>query len=183
MKKRKQNILLIAGTGRNVGKTLFACQLVKNLSCKNVICIKISPHFHKLNKEIEIVKKTENFIIAKENQKTGTKDSNRMLRAGCKEVYYVQAKDETLPEILKYFEKELNPEDPIICESGGLREWIQPGLFIMINKQFSKNIKPRAIAYEKLADKWIEFDGENFNLSAGNFSFINNQWELKKQTI
>ncbi|WP_372755695.1 hypothetical protein [Labilibaculum sp.] len=183
MTNKKQNILLIAGTGRNVGKTLFACQLIENVSCKNIVSIKISPHFHLLNKEIEIIKKTKDFVIAKENQKSGTKDSNRMLRAGSKEVYYVQAKDKMLPEILSYFEKKLKPEDPIICESGGLRDFIEPGLFLMINKKNNEYIKPRAFAYEKIADKWIEFDGENFNLSAKNISFINQQWKLINQTI
>jgi hypothetical protein len=183
MKNRKQNILLIAGTGRNVGKTLFACQLIKSLACKNVICIKISPHFHVLNKEIEIIKRTENLVIAKENQKTGTKDSNRMLQAGSQEVYYVQAKDDALTEVLSYFEEILSAETPVICESGGLRDLIEPGVFLMINKKNNNNIKPRAIGYQKLADKWIEFDGENFNFTAENISFIHDKWKLKKQTI
>ncbi|PKQ63054.1 hypothetical protein BZG02_09800 [Labilibaculum filiforme] len=176
----RKNILLIAGTGRNVGKTLFACRLIETLDCKNkLVCIKVSPHFHNLNEELEIVLKTENFVITKENNKTGSKDSNRLYRAGSNKVYYVQSKDDFLTEILSYFEKILPPETPIICESGGLRDLIVPGLFLMINKKYNNNIKPRAIGYKKLADKWIEFNGENFNFAANKIVFTTNGWEIK----
>ncbi len=180
MRSIKRNILLIAGTGRNVGKTLFACRLIEQLACKNeLVCIKISPHFHELSKELEIVSETEDFVIAKENNKSGSKDSNRLFRAGSKKVYYVQAKDDHLPEVLSYFEKIVTVETPVICESGGLRDLIEPGLFLMINKEKNNNIKPRAIGYQKLADKWIEFNGEDFNFTAENIAFTNNEWKIK----
>jgi hypothetical protein len=180
MRNIKKNILLIAGTGRNVGKTLFACRLIEELACKNeLVCIKVSPHFHELSKELEIIRETEDFIIAKENNKKGSKDSNRLFQAGSKKVYYVQAKDDHLPEVLSYFEKILTPETPVICESGGLRDLIEPGLFLMINKENNNNIKPRAIGYGKLADKWIEFNGENFNFTVDKITFADNEWKIK----
>lgn len=180
MRNIKKNILLIAGTGRNVGKTLFACRLIKELACKNeLVCIKISPHFHKLNKELEIIRETEGFIIAKENNKKGGKDSNRLFQAGSKKVYYVQAKDDYLPEVLSCFEQILSAETPVICESGGLKDLIEPGLFLMINKENNNNIKPRAIDYRQLADKWIEFNGENFNFTAEKITFTDNEWKIK----
>jgi len=176
----KKNILLIAGTGRNVGKTLFACRLIEELACKNeLVCIKVSPHFHKLSAEIEIIRDTENFSIAKENNKKGSKDSNRLFQAGCGKVYYVQAKDDHLPEVLSYFEKIISAETPVICESGGLRDLIEPGLFLMINKENNINIKPRAISYGQLADKWIEFNGDNFDFTAEKIVFTNNEWKIK----
>ena len=174
MRNIKKNILLIAGTGRNVGKTLFASRLIEELACKNkLVCIKVSPHFHKLNRELEIIRETEGFIIAKENNKKGSKDSNRLFQAGSKKVYYVQAKDDHLPEVLSYFEKILSAETPVIYESGGLRDLIEPGLFLMINKENNNNIKTRAIGYRQLADKWIEFNGENFNFTANKIAFTN----------
>ncbi|MBN2596181.1 MAG: hypothetical protein JXR82_05275 [Marinifilaceae bacterium] len=180
MKRIKRNILLIAGTGRNVGKTLFACRLIEELRCKNkLVCIKVSPHFHDLNAGLKIIQETENFVISKEINETGSKDSNRMFRSGSKEVYYVQAKDDYLHEVLSYFEKTLSPETPIICESGGLRDLIEPGLFLMINKKNNNNIKPRAVGYRKLADKWIEFNGEEFDFTAKKIAFTTNGWEIK----
>ena len=176
----KKNTLLIAGTGRNVGKTLFACQLIKKLECKNhLVCIKISPHFHKINDKLELVKETADFVIAKEISTEGNKDSNRLLIAGSKDVYYVQGKDDTLPAILSYFEEIIPPENPIIWESGGLRDLIVPGLFLMIDKKNNKHIKPRAIKYKQLADKRIEFNGDEFDFNSENIAFTENGWIIK----
>lgn len=180
MNNIRKNILLIAGTGRNVGKTLFACQLINNLKCKsNLICIKISPHFHKISDKLELVIETADYVITKEYSKKGNKDSNRLFRAGSKEVYYVQGKDDTLPDILSYFEKIIPPENPIICESGGLRDLIVPGLFLMIDKKNNNQIKSRAIKYKQLADKKIEFNGEKFDFDSNKIAFTENGWLIK----
>ena len=180
MNNIRKNILLIAGTGRNVGKTLFACQLINNLEYKShLICIKISPHFHKISDKLELVKKTADFVIAKEYGKEGNKDSNRLLKAGSKDVYYVQGKDDTLPDILSYFEEIIPPENPIICESGGLRDLITPGLFLMIDKKNNNHIKPRAIKYKQLADKRIEFNGDEFDFNSKKIAFTENGWVIK----
>ena len=46
------NLLIISGSGKNVGKTLLACQIIKHFSRNStVIGLKISPHFHNNNKE------------------------------------------------------------------------------------------------------------------------------------
>lgn len=180
MNNLRKNILLIAGTGRNVGKTLFACNLIESLKCKNqVICIKISPHFHEINNKLEILKETKDFLIAKENSVDGGKDSNRLYRSGSNEVYYVQGIDSTLPEILSYFDEIISSEKAIICESGGLRNLVEPGLFIMINKKNNNQIKPRALEYKKLANKWIEFNGDEFDFDVNKIAFTSNGWELK----
>jgi hypothetical protein len=60
-----------------------------------------------------------------------------------------------------------------------LRDLIEPGLFLMINKEKNNDIKPRAIGYQKLADKWIEFNGEDFNFTAENIAFTDNEWKIK----
>ena len=183
MEVQRKNILLIAGTGRNVGKTMFACNIIKCLSNQTPITsIKISPHFHELSPNLEIISQNENYLISKENKKEGEKDSNRLLNAGSKEVYYVQAKDEFLTEILSYFDCILDPTTPIICESGALRDIIQPGLFLMIDKKNNNNLKPRAIGYKQLANEWIEFDGEEFDFTANKIAFSNNEWVIKKLT-
>ena len=48
MRPKFENILLIAGSGQNVGKTTFACQLIQNVQNQKPIAVKITPHFHKL---------------------------------------------------------------------------------------------------------------------------------------
>jgi len=176
----RENILLIAGTGQNVGKTLFACKLIDHLKDQHpIVSIKICPHFHELEPEVLILKKNENYTITKETTTEHNKDSNRMLKAGSNAVYFVQTKDEYLSEVLSFFDKFINITTPVIIESGGLRELLTPGLFLMIKNKNSNQTKPKTEKYLHLADRKIEFNGDTFNLDPARVKFANNKWVIK----
>jgi len=174
----RENILLIAGTGQNVGKTLFACKLIDQLKDQHtIISIKICPHFHELKSETLILKKTENFIITKETTTEYNKDSNRMLKAGSDAVYFVQTKDEYLSEVLSFFDKFIKTNTPVIIESGGLRELVTPGLFLMLKS--NNQTKPKTEKHLLLADREIEFNGDSFNFDPALINFASNKWVIK----
>lgn len=174
-----KNILLIAGTGQNVGKTLFASQVIaqhaKNFS---VISIKIAPHFHRLNPDAQIIEKGTNYAIIKKLNADGNKDSQRFLTAGSKEVYYVQCMDNKLPIVFDKLMKLLPQDSPIICESGSLRQIMKPGIFLIINKKNNTQIKPQAIIDRELADKWIEFNKQKFDFDP-NLKFSKFGWTIQ----
>lgn len=97
------NILAVSGTGRNVGKTLFCTKIITNLSQINqIIAIKVSPHIHQLENNLENLVITKKYSISIDNNLKSNKDSSRMLRAGAKKAYYVQSKDENLNHALNY---------------------------------------------------------------------------------
>lgn len=127
------NIILIAGAGRNVGKTSFACKIIESLSDKHdVTAVKVSSHLHPLNPGTEILFQTQSYAFSKEDS-ISKKDSSRMLEAGAKNVYYLQSQQENLKDA---FEK-LKPYiqvGPVIIESGGLHEIIEPALFFFVYK-------------------------------------------------
>ena len=131
LKKYFNHMILIAGDGRNVGKTFLACKIIRHLSeSAEVIGIKISPHFHDLQNEEYIVIKNDRYIIAEEKAIT-RKDSSLMLQAGAKKVYFIMTRQEHLKEAFSSIsEKLLN--HVIVCESGGLQELVQPGLFLFV---------------------------------------------------
>lgn len=175
-----KNILLIAGTRQNVGKTLFASQVITNYAGKTpLIGIKISPHFHKLNSDAQIIERSADYSITRELNSDGNKDSQRFLNAGAKEVYYVQCMDDKLPLVFNKLIKMLPQDSPIICESGGLRQLIKPGLFLMINKINNNKIKPQAIKNRELADKWIEFNEREFDFNSQNLHFSKSGWTIQ----
>jgi hypothetical protein len=178
MEKKRDNIILLAGNGQNAGKTLFACQLISSLRIK-VIGIKICPHFHHLPSDTNFIVKTENYQIIKENKQEGSKDSNRLLNAGADKVFYIQTKDEHLNDVLCYLDKIICSATPIIIESGGLRNIIEPGLFLMIENKNNRKLKPNTLYFRKLADVNIEFDGEKFNFEPGNIDFSKKKWVIK----
>ena len=67
MKWHIPNMILIAGNGRNVGKTTFASNIIRHLSASTtVIGIKVSPHIHDLNEDLVVIQKTDDFVVAEE---------------------------------------------------------------------------------------------------------------------
>jgi len=180
VEKIYKNILLIAGTRQNVGKTLFASKVIALFASRfPIVSIKISPHFHFLNPDAVIIDKTADYSISKETKPNGTKDSQRFLIAGSKEVYYIQCLDNKLHLAFNKLVQHLPVDAPIICESGGLRQFIKPGIFLMINKKNNHNIKPKAIKNKDLADKWIEFDDSEFDFNPENLQFSNSGWTIQ----
>ena len=134
------NLLLIAGNGRNVGKTTMGCRLVESI--KGAIAIKVSPHPHPDTENLDECFKTDNILIAKETHSEGKKDSNRYLKAGAKAVFYVRCSDEYLPLLVKWIKSQISYKIPIICESGGIGKYIKPGAAAYIKDLDNKKPDP-----------------------------------------
>lgn len=131
--KHYPNILIIRGTGRNVGKTFTACRILKNLSLSHhPAAIKISPHFHPLSEGMHVLVQTEKYVVAEEKTFSG-KDSSRMLQAGAHRAFYIQSGHSDVLEPFHYLMEILEPNQPIVVESGGLYDFLEPGLLIHID--------------------------------------------------
>ncbi len=129
------NLLLISGDGRNVGKTTLGCRIVKDLSDKtSVIAIKVSPHFHLLTDSLVVLMDTDSMVITRETDRNATKDSSRYLNAGASEVFYVQCKDDSFGTLSEWIHETWSDDIPILCESGGLKNFITPGYSIHIKE-------------------------------------------------
>jgi len=168
------NLLLIAGNGRNVGKTTLACKIIQHLSQKEkVLGLKISPHFHSFN-EADVVIQSKHFIIINEKL-INSKDSSLMLQSGAKLVYYVMVKPEYFKEAIEQLIRIL-PNDPIICESGGLHEQVSPGLFLMVKRKGEEIVKTHLLQYSPTI---VNNDGKNFDFDIRKIEFKNNKFSLK----
>ena len=113
--KNYPNILLIAGTGRNVGKTLLACEIIEHLSKTAILIgVKISHHFHPVEEGQKVIANTQDYLIIEESFITN-KDSSRMKQAGADKVFYIQARQENLMDAfdIKCFTYNLKPNDKI----------------------------------------------------------------------
>jgi molybdopterin-guanine dinucleotide biosynthesis protein len=174
-------LLLIAGTGRNSGKTTLACQLIKKYSSLYpVIAIKISPHFHPEEHSGHPIMDTKHIYIAEETDMLKLKDSNKMLAAGAEKSYFVMTDQDHIGIAFSEVLKQCNDHDFLICESGGLRNYIVPGLFVfMQHKNITEN-KHETELYKKLADCLITFDGEKTNYNIDEIIISENRWKLQK---
>jgi molybdopterin-guanine dinucleotide biosynthesis protein A len=170
------NLLLIAGAGRNVGKTLFACRIIKQLSKKmRVTAVKISPHFHESAQEQKIISEGEGFRIIEETL-TNNKDSSRMKQAGAETVYFVES---TRESIYKAFDnlKRILPAGPVVCEAGGVHEIVSPGLFIFVTGDIIPENKMKHLNYNPIIINPLK---NPMQLLTGEIEYSNGAFSLKK---
>jgi hypothetical protein len=167
------NILLISGSGRNTGKTTFACELIRYFSGKEKIAaLKISPHFHYSEGGMSLINK-KGYIIEKEVDPERDKDSSRMLRAGANDVFFIQAKDASLPEVFDYMINQLGPGVAIVCESGGAGRYIKPGVHIFMENE--DEVKNRDM--KEKADLILRLSGQIINFDMSSLQYTSNQWK------
>jgi len=178
-KKHIKNLLLISGSGRNAGKTTLACAIIKEVSTKSAIyALKISPHFHKLSKNQELLVQHEGFKIFREKDKNASKDSSRMLQAGAKDVFYIQCKDDNVAEAFQRALQFIPKNAPVVCESGSLAKYCKPGLHLLIDNTVNEDYKKTFLENMQLANHIITFDGTNFSLNINHISFNGLAWSF-----
>ncbi len=165
------NLLLIFGNGRNVGKTYLARSIIKELSKKtSVTGVKISPHFHPLQNN-KILFRSEEFVITEENL-INQKDSSLLLQAGAEKVFFVMAEQNNLKMAFLQL-MEFLPPHAIVCESGGLIEFVDPGLGFFVNKKDQPVTKKQ---YARFAPVMVTNDGGTLDVDSKSIQFKNNRF-------
>ncbi|MBW6492504.1 MAG: molybdenum cofactor guanylyltransferase [Lentimicrobium sp.] len=168
-----RNILLIAGSGRNVGKTKLACEIITYFSKKqNVIGVKISQHSHPVGAGQKIIASGDEFTVVEEMLES-SKDSSRMKQAGAKKVFYIQTIPEKLSDAINSIRNEIST-GPVVCESGGLCKIIDPGVFIFVQEDTIPENKKHYLSHNPVAVKSLngipEFDIYNLSYSHNGFT-------------
>jgi hypothetical protein len=126
------NLLIIAGTGTKSGKTSLACKIIRQFSYLNITAIKISPHFHETTQGLIPMSEAEGYAIYEETNTGTSKDTSRMLNAGASKVYFAKVWDDQLFEVFKKIMESVPSGVPVMCESPALRNFAEPGAFIIM---------------------------------------------------
>ncbi len=128
-------MIIVGGTGRNIGKTHLAEMLIKKLAEQSeVMAVKISnvnPGNRDLHGSHEMVVEND-FLIYEEENRDGDKDSMRFLKAGAKRSFFIISDDAHLPLAFDRLMIKIKPNGVMVCESNALRQWVTPGLFLMV---------------------------------------------------
>ncbi|MBA4322545.1 MAG: hypothetical protein C0408_06975, partial [Odoribacter sp.] len=138
---KPDNLLLVAGSGRNSGKTTIVCKLIGQFSNLGVTSIKISPHFHNPSEGLIHFSGKPGFEIYEETNRDTSKDSSRMLQSGAEKVYYIQTIEKKIDEAFSAVYMNIGRGKPLICESPALINYIKPGLFIIMISESGGNQK------------------------------------------
>jgi hypothetical protein len=142
--KKSGRLAIVAGTGRNSGKTLFAVRLIERYREQEIIAVKISSHNHSPSAGSKLVASGPGYHLYRESSLSGNKDSELMLAAGAAESYYISAGEESVLEGFNRLLQLIPPSSPIICESPVLASLVNPGLLVVADS--NKVIKRKEIS-------------------------------------
>lgn len=126
------SVLLLSGSGRDRGKTQFACNVIRRWAKEEyVVAIKISAHVHGTSEGCSLIMKRGGFSLW-EQLTSSAKDSGRFLDAGARRVFYLEAVDMELSEAFRHILEICLPESVFVIESGGLGRFIRAGIMLFI---------------------------------------------------
>lgn len=154
------HLLIVGGTGRDVGKTEFVCRLIEKISPQRpVYAIKVSSIFpgeelyHGTHFENE-----SNLHLFEETKRESEKDTSRMLNAGAARVFYLRTDGPGILTGFTEFVKKIPANSAVVCESNSLGQYVRPALSIMVRSK-DGTVKPRAITQLQRADLTVVSDG------------------------
>jgi molybdopterin-guanine dinucleotide biosynthesis protein A len=166
-------MIMIGSTGRNVGKTEFACELIRrHIPRIQVTAVKITtirdgdqvcPHGGQGCGACASL--GGRYALTEERDPTLAKDTARMLRAGAQRVLWLRAREEHLAEGVAALLEAIPAGGAVICETNAARGVLEPGLFFVFQPQGEHPVKASARAWLPLADRVVTFTGAGWDLS------------------
>lgn len=174
--QKLENLILIGGGSRNLGKTEFVSQLISKYKKQHeIIAVKIKTiyegdsFFHGKDRN----PLTSDYRITEFSEAKDKEDTSRMLNAGAERVFKIKSKNSSLGKAFRELLSQINTQDKlIICESNSLRDFFIPHKFFLILGTNNQEIKPSAERLLKFADKIIYSDGKKFDIKLENVIFV-----------
>jgi hypothetical protein len=184
----KSNILIIGSTGRNTGKTEFACRIIEKHSIrKEIIGVKVVPvdknegDCHRGLEGCGLCNSlTGDYKIIEETTIDLFKDTSRMLKAGAKKAYLLLVDKNSLEKGSTAILKILPDNALIVIESNSIRKVIEPGLFIVIKELMNNSVKHTCAEVIEFADKIIEFNNMTWDFHPDKVLIQNESWIIKE---
>ncbi len=180
------NILILGAAGRNVGKTEFACKLIRHHArTHNVIAVKITTVKERDGKcprgghgcgVCSSLK--ENFCLTDEEATGSGKDTCRMKEAGAQRVLWLRVLHDRIEEGIKALLKEIPTDACVICESNSARLVIEPGVFLVIREAGSTAAKDSCAAVLEHADRQLQFFGTHWDFEPEKCHFHDGRWSV-----
>jgi molybdopterin-guanine dinucleotide biosynthesis protein A len=177
-------MLLIGAAGRNVGKTEFACELIRRHAAQHAV----------IGVKITVIREqggacprggtgcgvcsslSEPFRLTEEHEGVSDKDTARMRRAGARRVFWLRVHQAALTEGVRALREACADHVPIICESNTARLAITPGVFLVIREAHVAAIKDSCRQVLHLADRQLLFTGTGWDLPPDDFCFAAGRW-------
>jgi hypothetical protein len=175
-------LLLIGGNTRNIGKTTFACAVIRKFSAfHDISAFKLTSIYKNDDKHHGNHELLQNaaWEISRETLSSKPKDTARMLAAGATASYYVQALDHAIELAWSEFAPMTPDNHLLLCESRSLRRFVEPGVFIYLKSSRVIEEKPYSIWLESKASLVLtDPSHETLEKALNNLSVSMNTWKL-----
>ena len=181
------DMLMIGATGRNAGKTEFACALIRRLApAVPVTAVKIT-----VIREVAgacarggagcgvCVSLEGRYSVEEEHDPGPAKDTCRMLQAGAQRVFWLRVHKDHLDEGVRALLGQIPAGTAVICESNSGRRALEPGLFLVCRPQAGGPPGKDAVQdLLALADRVVAFTGTGWDLDPARCRFQAGAWSL-----
>ncbi len=180
------NMFILGSADRNVGKTEFACRVIRQYAdITNTVGVKITT-IKEINGKCPrggngcgvCGSFSFPYEITRETSGPAGKDTTRMIDAGAHTVYWLRVHQKYLEEGVADLMARIPDDAAIICESNSARLAIEPGLFIVIKNAESPFVKSSCRQVIGYADAVIEFDGIFWDVAPHQCLFRQGEWQL-----
>lgn len=186
---KKRGYVIIGSTGKNTGKTEFACSIIKNHSSNfdiyGVKVVAINQHEGSCPQGGDgcgiCVSLSDDFEIFEETAFDIAKDTSRMLMAGAKKVYMLKVEKSKLQKGLKALVEIIPPNALVVVESNSIRKVLEPDKFIVIKNLGEKRVKRSCAEVISLADKVIGFQDNSWDFEPERIFVKNGEWNLRQK--
>jgi len=180
---------MIGSAGANVGKTELACALLQKFGkSTDIIGVKVTTIKAKDGRcprggqGCGVCSSLDGqFHITEEIKTDSGKDTDRLLAAGARRVFWLRVMKTHLKEAVATLLDIIGPDAISICESNSLRLVVEPGLFLMVKRQDSKAWKSSAKSVKKYADRIIVSTDSCYDFDLDRIQLIASRWTIQEK--
>ncbi len=172
---------MVGSTGRNTGKTEFACALIRSLKERYPVhAVKITTIYDGCTTCIRgdegcgvCTSMKGELRLNEERRLDRKKDTSRMLAAGAEKVWWLRVREGSLAEAARQLASLVPDEGILVFESNSMRRVCEPDLFFMLGSYENPEVKDSARAVTNQVDRLVAFDGKTFDFNSGSVSLNN----------
>lgn len=181
----RPDMLLLGGAGRNVGKTEFACEIIRRYSPQiPVVAVKITTvkegdSCPRGGQGCGVCSTLANDYFLMEEFAVGAhKDTARMKQAGANRVFWLRVRQAALSAGINAMFAEIPAGTCLVCESNSARQIVEPGSFLVFREANSTAVKTSCATVQEHADRFIAFHGQSWDFPPDRCQFQDGRWQI-----
>ncbi len=137
-------VLMVGAFEKHSGKTTLSERIIRKFAGKGVYAVKITIH--------RTEDADQSYSVTEDKELRPDKDTGRLKLAGAVKVFWVRCNSSSAQKAVAEVMSMIPEDAPILCESNMARNYIKPGLFIMVRRNDAGPKKETAETVEKFAD-------------------------------